>query len=113
MIADYFTKALQGALFIKLRDMIMGNTDIPLPSNVSADILVPSIGIPDGQTLQESRSVLKDEIAVRGSPRALTVLPAFGKPTLKSAPAGTDSRDYVAEKKAVKKTLSWAEIAQK
>jgi len=40
-------------------------------------------------------------------------LPAIGKSTLKSAPAGTDSRDYVAEKKAVKKTLSWAEIAQK
>ena len=29
----------------------------------------------------------------------------------KLALAGTDSRDYVAEKKAVKKTLSWAEIS--
>ena len=57
--------------------------------------------------------VLKNGIAVRDPPRALMVLPAFGKPTLKSAPAGTDSRDYVAVKKAVKKTLSWAEIAQK
>ena len=57
--------------------------------------------------------MLKDEIAVRGSSNALTVLPAFGKPSLKAALAGTDSRDYVAEKKAVKKTLSWAEIARK
>jgi hypothetical protein len=57
--------------------------------------------------------LLKDEIAVRDPPRALTVLPAFGKPTAKSAPAGTDSRDHVAVKKAGKKTLSWAEIAQK
>jgi len=113
VIADCFAKALQGALLIKLRDMIMGNTDIPPPSNVSAAILVPSVGIPDGQTLQESRSVLKDEIAVRDPPRTPMVLPAFGKPTLKSAPAGTDSRDYVAVKKDVKKTLSWAEIAQK
>ena len=57
--------------------------------------------------------MLKDEIAVRGSPRALTVLPAFGTKTLKPAPAGTDSKKYVAGKKAVKKTLSWAEVARK
>ena len=37
-----------------------------------------------------------DEIAVRGSPRALTVLPAFGTKTLKPVPAGTDSKKYVA-----------------
>ena len=57
--------------------------------------------------------MLKDEIAVRSSPRALMVLPAFGTQTLKSAPAGTDSKKYVADKKAVKKTLSWAEVARK
>ena len=57
--------------------------------------------------------VLKDEIAVRGSPRALTVLPAFGTKALKPVPAGTDSKKYVADKKAVKKTLSWAEVARK
>ena len=45
----------------------MGNTYIPLPSDVTEDILDPSIGISDGRTLQESRSVLKDEITVRGS----------------------------------------------
>ena len=78
MLADYFTKPLQGALFWKLRDMVIGNTDIPLPSDVTTSVLSdPSIGIPDGSTLQESRSVLKDEIAVGGSPRSLSVLPAF------------------------------------
>ena len=32
MLAEYFTKPLQGALFQKMKDMIMGNTDIPLPT---------------------------------------------------------------------------------
>ena len=63
IIADYFTKPLQGALFWKLRDMIMGNTDIVLPNDQPKNAAVPSIGIPDGLTQQESRSVLKDEIA--------------------------------------------------
>ena len=57
--------------------------------------------------------VLKDEIAVCGSPRALTVLPAFGTKTQKSAPAGTYSKKYMADKKAVKMTLSWAKVARK
>ena len=56
---------------------------------------------------------MKDEIAVRDSPRALTVLPAFRTQTLKSALTGTDSKKYAADKKAVKKTPSWAEIARK
>jgi hypothetical protein len=69
----------------------------------------PSIGIPDG-TLQESRSVLKDEIAVGGSPRSLTVLPAFGaKAHQPSVPCGTVSKKPMASKK----TLSWAEIVKK
>ena len=34
MIADYFTKPLQGRLFKKLRDYIMGNTVIPLEERV-------------------------------------------------------------------------------
>ncbi len=109
MIADYFTKALQGALFWKLRDMIMGNTDIPLSSDINMDSLDPSIVIPDGPTLQESRSVLKDEITVDGSPRSLTGLPAFGSQMRQSVPTGTGSEKYVASKKV----LSWAEIAKK
>jgi hypothetical protein len=85
MIADYFTKPLQGALFWKLRDMIMGNTDIVLPHDQPTHAAVPSIGIPDGLTQQESRSVLKDEIAQDCSPRSLTVLPAFGPQARKTA----------------------------
>jgi hypothetical protein len=108
MIADYFTKALQGAQFRKMRDMIMGNTDIPLPSEMNMDTPDPSIGIHDG-TLQESRSVLKDEIAVGGSPRSLTVLPAFGFKTRQSVPAGTGFKKSMASKK----TLSWADIVKK
>ena len=108
MIADYFTKALQGAQFRKLRDMIVGNTDVPLPSEMNLNTPDPSVGIPDG-TLQESRSVLKDEIAVGGLPRSLTDLPTLRAKTRQSVPAGTDSRKPMASKK----TLSWAEIVKK
>jgi hypothetical protein len=82
--------------------MIMGNTDIPLPSDVSRAVQDPSIGIPAGSTLPESRSVLKDEIAVSGSPRSLTVLPAFGSKKPESA--------LVNKCVATKRAVSWAEI---
>jgi hypothetical protein len=112
MIADYFTKPLQGALFWKLRDMIMGNTDIPLPSDVSTDVRDPSVGIPVGPTLQESRSVLKDVIAVGGSPSSLMSLPAIGSRARKTVP---HVREKVLVNKPVarKRTVSWAEIVGK
>jgi hypothetical protein len=88
--------------------MIVGNTDVPLPSEMNLNTPDPSIGIPDG-TLQESRSVLKDEIAVGSSPCSLTVLPTFGSKACQSVPAGTDSKKPTASKK----TLSWAEIVKK
>jgi hypothetical protein len=76
MIADYFTKPLQGIIFWKLRDMIMGNTYIaPLPTDKPSSAYQPS-GIPTVTTPRESRSVLKSEIAIDGPPRSLTVLPA-------------------------------------
>jgi hypothetical protein len=106
MIADYFTKALQGALFVKLRNMIMGNTDIPLPSNTSSVVADPSIGIPDGSTLQESRSVLKDETTKYTD---LAVLPAFGSQARKSVPTGTNPTKLVASKRAI----SWADIVKR
>ena len=34
MIADFFTKPLQGGLFKKLRDMIMGQTPYPTEERV-------------------------------------------------------------------------------
>jgi hypothetical protein len=101
MIADFFTKALQGALFWKLCDMMMGNTNIPLPSEMNMNTPDPSTGIHDGTTLKESRSVLKDEIAVRSSPCSLTVLPAFGIKTRQSVPTGTGCKKSMASKKTL------------
>ena len=34
MIADFYTKPLQGSLFVKLRDAVMGHTDIPMEERV-------------------------------------------------------------------------------
>jgi hypothetical protein len=35
LVADYYRKPLQGILFQQLRDMIMGNTEIALPTNTA------------------------------------------------------------------------------
>jgi hypothetical protein len=122
MIADYFTKALQGALFWKLRDMIMGNTLIALPSDASKTVDDPSIGIPNGLTTSESRSVLKDEIVNDNiSSRSLTVLPAFGLKRNKTKTTASDIKDSkpvpskILDGKLMveKRTVSWAEIASR
>jgi hypothetical protein len=52
--------------------MIMGNTNIPLPTNVIENNPDPSIGIPDGPAPQESRSVLKDKITDDSPPASLS-----------------------------------------
>jgi hypothetical protein len=57
MIVDYFTKPLQGLLFRQLRDMIMGNTDIALPTDTVSRTADQTSGIPVVSTEQESRSV--------------------------------------------------------
>ena len=108
MIADYFTKPLQGALFWKLRDMIMGNKDIVLPNDQPKHSAVPSIGIPDGLTQQESRSVLKDEIGTVNdcSPDSLTVLSADRPQPRKSAMTNRP----VDERVRKGKSLSWAQV---
>ncbi len=110
MIANYFTKALQGALFWKLRDMIIGNTDIALPTDEIENTTDPSIGIPDGSTLQESRSVLKDEIADGSLPRFLKVLPAFG---LQNRNTTKTTKVRTSKPVVIKLTVSWAEILRK
>mgnify|MGYP002811282403 CR=1 FL=1 len=66
----------------------------------------PSIGIPDGSTQQESRSVLKDKIVSNGLPHSLTVLPAYGMDGHKTTTA-------VSKPVVSKRALSWAEIASK
>jgi hypothetical protein len=108
MIADYFTKALQGAPFTKLRGVIMGKTDIPLPSDVAKNVTDPSVRIPDGLTHQESRSVLKNKTAC-GSPRALTVLPVCGSDGCKAASVASNASEPVDSEQ----TVTWAEIASR
>jgi hypothetical protein len=58
---------------------------------------------------QKDFVLLKDEIAVGGSPRSLTVLPAFRAKACQSVPAGTDTKKSMASKR----TLSWAQIVKK
>ena len=46
MLADYFTKPQQGLLFRQMRDMIMGNTEIALPTDKKASTTDQPNGIP-------------------------------------------------------------------
>jgi hypothetical protein len=82
MVADYFTKPLQEMIFQTLRDMIMGNTDIDLPSD-TINGTDKTNGIPTISTSQEPRSVLENEIKIEigRSPRSLLVLSADIKTT--------------------------------
>jgi hypothetical protein len=66
MVADYFTKPLQGLLFRQLRNMIMGITEIALPTDTSPPATCKVDGIPMADIPLESRSVLEDESG--GSP---------------------------------------------
>jgi hypothetical protein len=110
MIADYFTKALQGAAFWKLRDMIMGNADIALPTGTLEMSSDPSVGILAGVTPAESRSVLKEKHKNDGSPGVLTVLPAFRSKMVKS----TITTEAGPSKPVTStRTVSWAEIASR
>ena len=73
MVADYFTKPLQGILFRQLRDMIMGSAPIPLPSNtIDIDRDLTS-RIPAALTQPESRSVLVGEGKTGRPPRSQLV----------------------------------------
>jgi hypothetical protein len=120
MIADYFTKPLQGVLFRKLRDMILGKTDIPLPSDTPTKTAVSTNGIPAVSTPQESRSVLKSERVMNRPPRSLTVLPARVTnetvrplsvlPTCLRTPTNVLEQ---ASKGVSKLALSWAQIASR
>jgi hypothetical protein len=110
MIADYFRKALQGAAFWKLRDVIMGNTDIASPTGALEMSSDPSVGILAGATPVESRSVLKEKYKNDGSPGVLTVLPAFGSKMVKST-ITTEAGPSKTVTSA--RTASWAETASR
>jgi hypothetical protein len=133
MLADYFTKPLQGLLFRQLRDMIMGNVPIALPSDSTESVSDPPMRIPVNKTSTESRSVLEVENAITRSPRVLTVLP-FNRKTVKftdtavgpgKAHTTVSKSDIVSDidsslktdvanpnvLRDTKRTLSWAQIA--
>jgi hypothetical protein len=122
MIADYFTKPLQGAIFRELRDMIMGNTVIALPEATDSKTEDQLNVIQIEPTQSESRSVLKNEIVSESSPRSpvvlparaaqssisLTVLHAYG-----SRKKCLDTKTQLSKPVVSKPTLTWAEIASK
>jgi hypothetical protein len=126
IIADYFTKPLQGMIFRKLQDMIMGTTDIVLPTD---ELDNEPNGIPTVATPRESRSVLGSDIGNDRPPRSLRVLRARDTPTdTPTDPTGTQTGKPVrrarrrtingdsggapkASKPVLSKAVSWAEIA--
>ena len=58
--------------------------------------------------------MLKDEIAVGGSPRSLSVLPAFGPKVGKTVLVSQVRETGLVNKPvATKKTLSWADVVGK
>ena len=108
MIADYFTKPLQGVLFRKLRGMIMGHTDIALPSD---QLTVQSEGIPPIKKCEESRSVLGDEKVEASSLFSLTVLLAHRR--IIRPPGGGNTGLHSKPVPSKKAPQTWAQIASK
>ena len=56
---------------------------------------------------------MKDEIAVGGSPRSLSVLPAYRPKTRKTVVPKVRETCLVNKPVATKKTLSWADVVGK
>jgi hypothetical protein len=120
MLADYFTEAQQGMLFRQMRDMIMGNTDIALPTD-------KTVGIPAVSTTLESRSVLGNESEIDRSPcvhddiaptsdvAASTIKVPANRGSLATNRSPSLNVGSVANRGPVKKrgsTVSWAEVAR-
>jgi hypothetical protein len=120
MIGDYFTKPLQGLIFRQLRDMIMGNTYIALPTDQVSSDTDQTSGIPAVAAQQESRSVLVKKGVIDPSPPSIKILSASNPPASGSTrkdvcePAHTCT-PRVHEPHAAKATpaLSWADVARK
>jgi hypothetical protein len=119
IIADYFTKPLQGLLSRQLQDMIMGKTDIVLPS--ALDVVGKPERIPAVLPPQESRSVLRRDDAIGTSPRSLTVLPMQKMPVRTPARRFSITRPSTVIQQVIgalkpsklvtgKQTISWAQI---
>jgi hypothetical protein len=135
MIAYYFTKPLQGFIFRQLRDMIMGNTDIALPTDQVIITTDQTSGIPAVSTQQESRSVLGKEVEINPSPPPIKILsdggPSASGPTCKRVCTGAHTctpvcasasarnpgmyEPHVSPYHVAKATpaLNWADVARK
>jgi hypothetical protein len=123
MIADYFTKPLQGLIFWQLWDMIMGNTDIALPTEQASVTIDQTNGIPAVLTQQEYRSMLGKEVEINPSPPPIKILSNGGPQANGSTcdmratpgcmsctfPLITTRGTYVEGTPA----LSWADVARK
>ena len=109
MVADYFTKPLQGLIFRQLRAMIMGNVDIVLPTNtvLNNNITDPMHGIPDVSTKQEFRSVLNSEMQTAKTPCSLSVLHRTARDKDKTIVIGAPDQPMTS-----KRTVSWAEVVR-
>jgi hypothetical protein len=108
MIADYFTKPLQGVLFRKLRAMIMGHVDIALPSDQPTG---DPDGIPTIAKVEESRSVLEVEKVAGSSLFPLAVLPAPRR--VIKPPGGGNGQLPSKQVPSKKASVSWADIASR
>jgi hypothetical protein len=110
MIADYFTKPLQGVLFRKLRAMIMGHVDIALPDDQVTD---QAVRIPPIAKCAESRSVLEGEKvagSIHSSPSPLSVLPAHRR--VIKPPRGERTEILSNTVPSKKATLTWADVVK-
>jgi hypothetical protein len=122
MLADYFTKPQQGLLFRQMRDMIMGNIDIALPTDKTVSTTDQSNGIPVGTAPLESRSVLRNKDVtdvLTDRPSTPTTTNDEHSSELKNT---SDRLSSQAEKAPIehrndvvaqKRTISWAQIARK
>jgi hypothetical protein len=125
MVADSFTKPLQGVIFRQLWDIIMGNTTIKLPLDIISNTNDKASGIPAVSTQQKSRSVLEIENEIMESPHSPTVSSTYvrtqpeknrsGVHLLTGLPVYGKINDNTIENPSNmvirKRILSWAEIA--
>jgi hypothetical protein len=121
MLADYFTKPQQGLLFRQMRDMIMGNTEIALPTDKKASTTDQPNGIPAVLTPLESRSVLNNKdvtVVLTDGPTTTTtdndehssrLKNTVDRLSLQVKKAPMEHRRVIT---AQKRTTSWAEIAR-
>jgi hypothetical protein len=120
MLADYFTKPQQGVLFRQMRDMIMGNIDIPRPTDKVLSVTDKTIGgIPNASSTSESRSVLgmENNRYVKNKGRSTGSVENKGRSStghrISVKNKGCSNTEHVEHVEAKKRIISWAEIASR